>query len=458
MTKGISVLVFLLVYCIVSSLAQEQMLVLKGGTIIDVTNYGNSEKDVLNAMVLIEGGKIKAVGAATSMKIPQGAKIVDVSGKYLVPGLIDCFGIINNQAYANAYLYHGVTTVVMTEDDRRGKVDWSVNPSPAKIKLDAIWGAESRRISIGDAKNAGFEIIESWSKERIDHEIDSLAKDGIKVLLIHYAVSPGQLPWIVSACKRNHIATIGELGLSSYKEAVEADVQAFVHTSRYSADVLPDSARKIYGIAPFGPPGRYYYEYIATKAKVLDNEKLLSLARLYRDHPVGLIPTASMLVYPEMDFATNPWDEPIASILDEKDIEFEPLDKQTGKHKTPSPIRQRAVPAMVSIDSIFVKNGAHYLTGSGADAFGSLPGIGLYNELTMLSRFGLTNRQVLAAATHNFALIWNWTTLGKIEQGREADILVLDKSPVESLKHLREIDLLIVDGAIISREILLQKK
>jgi hypothetical protein len=454
--KKLYLLLIFLVLC-QSAIAQQEVLVLKGGTIIDVTDFGNSEHDVPNATVVIEGGRIKAAGSASSVKTPKGAKVIDVSGKYIVPGLIDCFGIINDQGYANAYLYMGVTTAVMTEDNRRGKVDWTVNPSPCKIMLDAYWGAKSRRVNVGGVENAGFEIVRSWSPEEIDHDIDSLGKAGVKVLLVHYAVVPAQLPAIVAACKRNKIATIGELGLSSYGEAVQAGILSFVHTSRYSADMLPDSLRKVYSTSPFGPPARAYYEYITGQKDLAGNPKLQELSKLYRDHRIGLIPTAAMVEYPEMEFATNPWLEPIASIIDERMIEFEPLDKSTGKPKNPSPVRQRAVPALFEIDKVFAKNGARYLTGSGTDAFGTLPGISLHNELAMLSHIGLTNRQVLAAATHNFSLLWDWTSIGKVEQGRDANILVLDQNPVTSLKSLKAISILIVEGNIIDRNKLMQK-
>ncbi|AYB33280.1 amidohydrolase family protein [Chryseolinea soli] len=454
--KKLYLLLITLVLC-QCAIAQQEVLVLKGGTIIDVTDFGNSERDISNATVVIEGGRIKAAGSASSVKVPKGAKVIDVSGKYIVPGLIDCFGIINDQAYANAYLYMGVTTAVMTEDNRRGKIDWTVNPSPHKIILDAYWGAKSKRVSVGGVENAGFEIVRSWSKEEIDHDIDSLGKAGVKVLLVHYAVVPAQLPAIVAACKRNKIATIGELGLSSYREAVQAGIQSFVHTSRYSADMLPDSLRKVYSTSPFGPPARAYYEYITGQKNIADDPKLLELSKLYRDHRIGLISTAGMIQYPEMEFATNPWLEPIASIIDERTIEFEPLDKSTGKPKNPSPVRQHAVPALVEIDKVFAKQGVRYITGTGTDAFGTLPGISLHNELAMLSHFGLTNRQALAAATHNFSLLWEWTSIGKVETGRDANILVLDQNPVTSLKHLKAISLLIVEGKIVDRNKLMQK-
>jgi len=454
-TKKLYLLIIPLVLCY-CAVAQE-VLVLKGGTIIDVTDFGNSERDIPNATVVIKGGRINAAGSASSVKVPKGAKVIDVSGKYIVPGLIDCFGIINDQAHANAYLYMGVTTAVMTEDNRRGKIDWTVNPSPHKIMLDNYWGAKSRRVSVGGVENAGFEVVRSWNTEEIDHDIDSLGKAGVKVLLVHYAVVPAQLPAIVAACKRNKIATIGELGLSTYREAAQAGIHSFVHTTRYSADVLPDSLRKVYSTSPFGPPSRAYLEYIAGQKNIDSDPKLLELSKLYRDHRIGLIPTAAMIQYPEMEFATNPWLEPIASIIDERMIEFEPLDRGTGKPKNPSPVRQRAVPALVEIDKVFAKNGARFLTGSGTDAFGTLPGISLHNELAMLSHFGLTNRQALAAATHNFSLLWDWTSIGKVEEGREANILVLDQNPVTSLKHLKAITLLIVEGNIIDRNKLMQK-
>lgn len=437
--------------------AQQQVLVLKGATIIDVTDFGNSERDIPNATVVIEGGRIKAAGNTSSVKVPKGAKVIDVSGKFIVPGLIDCFGIINDQAYANAYLYMGVTTAVMTEDNRRGKIDWTVNPSPHKILLENYWGAKSRPVSVGGVENAGFEVLTSWSAEKIDHDIDSLGKAGVKVLLVHYGVAPAQLPAIVAACKRNKIATMGELGLSSYAEAVQAGIQSFVHTSRYSADMLPDSLRKAYSTSPFGPPGRAYLEYIAAQKDIAADAKLLELSKLYHDHRVGLIPTASMIQYPQMEFATNPWLEPIAFDLDERMIEFEPLDKTTGKPKNPSPMRQRSVPALVEIDKVFAKQGAHFLTGTGTDAFGALPGISMHSELMMLSHFGLTNRQALAAATHNFSLLWDWTSIGKVEEGRDANILVLDQNPVVSLKYLKGISVLIVEGNVIDRNKLLKK-
>jgi hypothetical protein len=431
--------------------AQTNIIALKGATIIDVENFGQSTNDIKNSVVLVRDNEIIAAGPFEKITIPAGAKLVDVSGKFIVPGLIEGFGSVTNQSFANAYLYMGVTTVVTVEDNRRGITFWNASPSPALYKQDFFQGCDRVRV---DRPDRMFDNVNYRTDAQIHHEMDSMAKGGAKVMLIHYGVKTEQLPAIVEACKKNNLAMIGELGFTSYADAVKAGINSFVHTSRYTADVLPDTSRNAYSYAPFGPPASFYYEYITSK-NMMSDRRLLALADLYSKNPVGLMATGSMLVYPYSSFGRNPWQEPIAAIIDEKDILHEPLDKVTGKHKNPPPHRARVAPVLQSMDSLFIKKGAHYLTGSGATAFGTLPGIALHTELEVLSQAGLSNREALAAATNNYSLIWDWKHVGKIEAGRDADILILDADPTKSLENLKKIDRLLLKGKLIERKSLM---
>jgi hypothetical protein len=448
------ILIFLLVLCnVVNHLCGQSTIVLKGGTIIDVENYGLSSKDIKNAIVIIKEGKISAAGSANKIKIPPEATVINVAGKFIVPGLIDGFGSVINQNFANAYLYLGVTTVVTVEDNRRGITFANASPSPALYKQDAYWGSD--RIEVTN-KPYKFENINYRDSAKIIHDIDSMAQAGAKVMLVHYGVKPEQLPAIIAACKAHQIPTVGELGFSTYRQGVMAGINSFVHTSRYTADILPDSVRALYSNAPFGAPSQLYYKYITTN-NVLADPKLANLAKLYAQHPVGLIPTGSLLVYTFMPFAKNPWNQPAASLINDKDIIHEPLDRATGKFKDPPPLRIQTAPVLMAMDSFFVKKGARFLTGSGATAFGTLPGVSLHTELEILSHAGLSNRQVLAAATNNFSLLWHWKHIGKIETGRDADMLVLSANPLTSLENLKNIETLIVKGKIIEKEPLLKR-
>ena len=108
----------------------ENCIVLKGGTLIDLDNLGISNKDRSDVVIIIKGSKITGLGPGNEIKIPEKSEIIDISGKFIVPGLIDCFSALNNQAYANAHLYMGVTTIVGVQDPRRGALYEAADLSP----------------------------------------------------------------------------------------------------------------------------------------------------------------------------------------------------------------------------------------------------------------------------------------------------------------------------------------
>ena len=64
--------------------AQQKPIALRGGKLLTVS-HGTIE----NGVLIIENGKIAAVGAANAVKIPKDARVVDVSGMTVYPGLID---------------------------------------------------------------------------------------------------------------------------------------------------------------------------------------------------------------------------------------------------------------------------------------------------------------------------------------------------------------------------------
>jgi hypothetical protein len=95
--------------------------------------------------------------------------------------------------------------------------------------------------------------------------------------------------------------------------------------------------------------------------------------------------------------------------------------------------------------------GARYLADSGTPAYGIMPGSGLHTELKLLLRIGLTPREALAAATSNFADVYGWKDVGRIESERAADILILDADPLADLAALDKIRMLVLGGRPIER-------
>ena len=118
--------------------AEAEVLVLVGGTVVDTGDWGQSTVDIEDAVVIVEGGEIIEVGRRNETVVPSGAGVIDVSGKFIVPGLVDGFAAINNQAYANAYLASGVTSIISVDGGRRGGLFLDADPGPRIHRLDSV--------------------------------------------------------------------------------------------------------------------------------------------------------------------------------------------------------------------------------------------------------------------------------------------------------------------------------
>src|SRR5262249_53086863 len=91
----------------------DELVVLAGGTLID----GNGGPPITNAVVLVKGNRIVAAGRA--LKYPKSARVIDTTGKFILPGLIDIH-VHYNDWMGELFLAHGVTTV----KDLGNDVEW----------------------------------------------------------------------------------------------------------------------------------------------------------------------------------------------------------------------------------------------------------------------------------------------------------------------------------------------
>src|SRR5687768_187497 len=79
---------------IVSAIAQEPVIVLRAAWLIDATG----RPPIADAVVLIRGNLIEAVGSRASVRVPSGAQVIDLPGQTLMPGLIDTHSHLVNRS------------------------------------------------------------------------------------------------------------------------------------------------------------------------------------------------------------------------------------------------------------------------------------------------------------------------------------------------------------------------
>jgi hypothetical protein len=166
--RNILLVTILAILIIGQARSQNQPIALVGGTIIDVSNYGNHSNDLKNSLVLFQNGKIVYAGKYHKTKIPTNTEIINVEGKYILPGLIDCFAILNSQRQANAYLYMGITTVGATIDGSfRGDNFLTANPSP---RLERMYWLDH----LYEVQDTSYMSETSEDIEMVSKQIDKL--------------------------------------------------------------------------------------------------------------------------------------------------------------------------------------------------------------------------------------------------------------------------------------------
>ena len=454
-------------------------LVLAGGTIIDVTQWGESADDIHDAVIYIRDGRIAAVGPRASLPIPKGSKVIDCTGKYIIPGLIDGFTGMNSQGQASANLYMGVTTVVASGDDQRGHIDQHANPSPHLYLVDSIGSTDDWSLLINrpewaqKLKDPSGRPVE-LSPDDTARQLTDTAKLGTRVLWLGHDLTAANTQWIIEHAHQLGLITYGEFISTPYRVAIEDGVDALLHMSRYELGVIPDELQQPLMDDPEGAANRTAYGY--SERLPATDYRYRNYARFIALHHTALIPTLS-LYYLRLPDHRDLWKEPAAQLLDPKDL-FMPADRSTGELKYPLSPWTRHLPnygirwmegsaqrkadveaaKLWAINRTIFEAGPHYLAASGASAFGTMPGISMHTELELLVRLGLSPREALAAATNNYAEQFHWNELGQIAPGRRADILVLDADPTVNIWNARRITNLLVDGNEIDREGLLLKK
>ncbi|MFP5234962.1 MAG: amidohydrolase family protein [Acidobacteriota bacterium] len=478
--RVLRIFLLLLVGCLCCARAarpQAAPLVLSGGTVVDLTNWGRSAADLANAIVIVQNGRIVEVGPAGTVEIPKTARVIDCTGKFILPGLIDGFAGMASQDQANANLYMGVTTVVATADSHRGHIDFHANPSPHLYPVDSVGTTDDWSLLIGhDGWTSKLAVIGHPTELTPDNTLQEMveqAKLGTKVLWIGPNVTAANAQWIITRAHQLGLVTYGEFVATPYQVGIEAGVDALLHMGRYELGVIPDELQTPLAQDPQGGAASSAYDY-AEHLPPTDLH-LRRYASFIASHHAALMPTFSM-DYLRLPGHRNLWTEPAASILNPARMS-DPPDRQTGELTYPLPQWSRHLPGFAQryleanlqkkadqsalrlwhINQAIFAAYPHYLAASGASVSGTMAGISMHTELEMLVRIGLTPREALAAATNNYSLQFNWQDIGQVAPGRRADILVVDGNPTVSVWNARKISTLILDGRVLDRAALLAK-
>ena len=393
---------------------------------------------VPDCTIVVDGGKIAAI-SKTGPRDGARGRLIDARGKFLLPGLIDAHVHLSaplrdrdapladrleraDEALAG-YLYLGFTTIADLGNDPRLILEERRRERTGELLAPHIVAAGNLITSPGGkSADIGIEIAGmSEGQARLERQLKEQRPDFAKLVYDEqgWATQPLSSIWdpetltaIIAFYHRRGLRTVVHIASElRAREAIEAGVDALAHpvTTGAESDAFIElmATRKI----PF-----------ATTLAIRDN-----YARLV-EHPEFLDRDDYRAVY------TPAEREALRAAVRER-YRASPM---TGWSAAMLPIIMRNVKRIVDA--------------GGVAALGSdmQSGAAAHREMYLLEQAGLSPLQVVSAATHNAAVLLGIEGhAGSVEVGKDADLLLVGRSPLESSGNLEAIVLVMKSGRIV---------
>ncbi|WP_309891511.1 amidohydrolase family protein [Archangium sp.] len=390
--------------------APEGTVALVGGRVITLKGDEVLEKGV----VVVKGSRIVAVGPQGKVAVPAGAKVVDVSGKTLMPGIVDVH-------------WHGA----MGDEGITPEQNW-------KLLSSLAFGVTT----VHDPSNDTNTIFAT------SEQVKAGAMVGPRVF------STGTILYGASGAFRAPIETLDDARshLRRMKAVGAFSVKSYNQPRRDQRQKVLQAARELQMMVV--PEGGSLYQHNMTM--VVDGhtgiEHSIPIPRAYEDvkqlwsrSGTGYTPTLIVAyggVWGENYWyqKTNVWD-------DKRLLAFVPRRVVDSRSRRPvmapedefNHLRIAEVTRELNDKGVSVQLGAH----------GQREGLGAHWELWMFGQGGMKPLQALRAATlsgaHYLGLDGD---IGSLEEGKLADLLVLEKNPLEDLRNSTSIQYTMVGGRL----------
>jgi imidazolonepropionase-like amidohydrolase len=412
-----------LALAIACSSNESDTVVYTGATLID----GTGATPIADAVLVVENGRVAAVGTAEDVPIPRGATEVDLSGQYIMPGLIDAHVHVGDTRGLESGHYseenvldqlhrlarYGVTTVVSLGDDQEAGI--SVRDTQEDPTLDRARLFVAGAVVTGDTPEEAVAIAEAnaamgvdFIKFRVDDNLGTVEKMRPEVY-------------------RAVIARADELGLP-----VAAHVYYLDDTKlllRAGIDFVGHSVRDL----------------------PVDSELIELLRESDACYCATLMREVSTYVYEsEPDFFSDPFflaevdSSIVAELLDSTRQAAVRNSRAAQQYKAALEVAKRNL-------GLLSQGGVRIAMGTDAGPPGRFHGYFDHLELKLMSDAGMSNSDIIRASTGEAAACMELDNIGTLESGNWADFLVLDADPLVDIENTRTIEQVYIAGNRVGR-------
>ncbi len=438
--------------------ASRASVLIRHANIVDV-EHG---RVIGNQAVAVRGSDIAAVGDDAKVAVDwQADQVVDAGARYLMPALWDMhvhFGggpalIEENKSLLPLYVAHGITTI----RDASGDLPKQVLAWRGEIAAGRLFGPQ---LFTSGAKIEGIKpvwkgTIEAGSRAEVDAALDREQRDRVDfVKITDSTLKPELFLYAVSEARKRGLRTSGHIPMAlTVTQAVDAGLSSIEHLDyAYKAGVRDEAA-----IAADFAAGRIDRAEANRRLDAgFDRDVAMAAYRRFAERGVAVTPTLNGgRILDFLDTDNHAGDPYLAYIGPGLRKTYEWRVERAAK-ATPEQIASRHAnyAKVAAVLPMLQRAGVSIMAGTDAGYLNSFnyPGVGLHDELSLYVRAGLTPQQALVAATRaGPAWFGRLGRYGAVETGKAADLLLLDRNPLEDIEAIRAIRAVVMRGKVYDR-------
>lgn len=430
---------------------EAQAWVLMHARVIDGTGAAPAEDQRID----IEGGKITRVQSAKLKNAyPPGAKVLDLTGKTVIPGLVGMhehlfytgpergkdglpFWIEMIDSGPRLYLASGVTTArtagsmePYTDLSLKRIIDKGDKPGP-KLRITGPY--------IGDLLGIAPQLHTLDDAEDAGRTVDYWAAEGVTSFKAYMGIKPEELKVAVDHAHAKGLKITGHLCAVGFREAAALGIDNLEHGIIVDTEFFPG---KKTGICPAKEAAEDF-------AKNVDIEGA-PVQSMIRDLVSRHVAVTSTLAVFEISVPNRP---ALSKMMRAKDALSPPgwatyLRVRAGIAEDNSPLAAMSLKKEMQFERDFVKAGGLLLAGCDPTSFGGvLPGFGDQRGIELLVDAGFTPVEAIHIATQNGAVyLGENDSIGSIAAGKAADLVVLSGNPAQHIEDIENVQLVFKDG------------
>jgi imidazolonepropionase-like amidohydrolase len=447
---------------------------IRGATVVDVVS-GSLRPD---HTVVVEGNRILAVGPTDQVQMPRGASLVDAAGGFLIPGLwdmhvhsvanvtwdMDVRSIGNAEWHFPLFIAYGVTSVRNMND---ATADPTLERTRSVKRRLAEGGLRGPRLfASGPSVDGDPPLTSNPVVVRTPAEaravVDALADHGADFVKVYTNLSREAYFAILDQARRRGIPVDGHVPFRVRPvEAADSGQRTFEHLlamalgcsteadseRREFARILSDPDRP--AVVERSPLELFRHERRLYETR--DPAACIETIEAYRRNRVAEAP--SLVGYHHVVHAEEILSDAEALQRVPQAVRRhwkERVDSETGR--TVRSILGPIVPLQAENTRLLHDSGVVLLAATDVGIPMLVPGLSLHEELALLVEAGLTPLEALRTATVNPARVMGLAdSLGTIEAGKLADLVILDANPLADIANTREIRAVVADGRLYRR-------